>query len=213
MSKKHKQNLAYRAFKRFIDIVVSCIGCVFLVPLTLIVKITYLCHGDTYPIFLKQYRIGKNGKQFRIWKYRTMVPGAEEKLEDILAKNKDLREEYRKNRKLEDDPRVTKMGHRFRRASLDELPQLINVLIGNMSLVGNRPYLLPEKSEMNGYYKIITSTKPGITGWWQVNGRNNVDFNKRLELEKFYSENQCFTLDVKIVFKTFGTVLSRKGAS
>lgn len=212
VSKKPKRNYAYLALKRLFDIIVALIGCVFLLLFFVIVKITYMLHGDFHTIFLRQERFGKNGKVFKIWKIRTMVPHAEEKLEDLLAKDKQLRKEYQENKKLENDPRVTKMGHYFRRSSIDELPQLINVLTGSMSLVGNRPYLIPEKADMNDKFDIITSVKPGITGWWQVNGRNNVSFKKRLELEEYYAAHQSFCLDCKIFFRTFSAVITRKGA-
>lgn len=211
--KKPGGSLGYRAVKRGFDIILGSIGSIFILPLNLIIKILYVSHGDHNPIFLKQYRIGRNGKQFRIWKYRTMVPGAEEKLEDILAKNSELREEYNRRRKLEDDPRVTKMGSYLRKASIDELPQFFNVFLGNMSFIGNRPYLLPEKDEMNGKFEAITSVKPGITGWWQVNGRSETDFYERLKLEEYYAKHQSLGLDFKILGKTVGTVISKKGAS
>ena len=158
---------AYLFFKRFIDIVFGFLGIIFLIPLTIIVKLIYILTGDFHSIFFTQERIGKNGELFKIYKYRTMVLNADDILKDLL-KDKKIAYEYKKNKKLEDDPRITKAGTIIRKLSLDEFPQFINVFIGNMSLIGNRPYLPREKKDMGCYYNNIVSTKPGLTGYWQV---------------------------------------------
>ena len=121
-------------------------------------------------------------------------------------------QEYNKNKKLKDDPRVTKIGKLIRKLSIDEFPQFINVFLGEMSLIGNRPYLPREKQDMGNYYEDIIKTKPGLTGYWQVSGRSNTSFDERLKLEKEYSDEAGLKLDIKIFFKTFAVVLFGKGA-
>lgn len=208
----HKVNIMYLGIKRLFDIIFSLVGCIFLLPIALVVKIVYLFSGDFYPIFFSQERIGKNGKLFKFYKFRSMVPNADKALKELLENNKELREEYEINKKLNNDPRITKMGKLLRKTSLDELPQLFNVLKGDMSLIGNRPYLPREKDDMKYYYKSIVKTKPGLTGYWQVNGRSDTTFKERLKLEKYYSNNCSLWLDIKIFFKTFKVVLLHKGS-
>ncbi len=205
-------NILYLIIKRFCDIIVGILGLAILIPLTIIVKIAYILSGDFYPIFYSHKRIGKNGKEFRLIKFRTMVPKADKVLEDLL-KDPVYSEEYSKNKKLKDDPRITKVGKVLRKASLDETPQFLNILVGQMSLVGNRPYLPREKEDMGEYYEDIVKTKPGLTGYWQVNGRSDVSFKKRLELERYYSNNYSLIMDIKIIFKTIAVVLFSKGAN
>ena len=141
-----------------------------------------------------------------------MVLHADEILFKLLEENEEMREEYKKNKKLVNDPRITKVGRILRKTSLDELPQLLNVIKGDMSLVGNRPYLPREKDDMGEYYQEIIKTKPGITGYWQVNGRSDVSFERRLKLESYYSNHCSLDLDVRIFFRTFKVVLFGKNA-
>ncbi len=141
-----------------------------------------------------------------------MVPNADEILFKTLEMDKLAAEEYKKNKKFKNDPRITKVGRVMRKLSIDELPQLINVLKGDMSMIGNRPYLPREKDDMGEYYNDIIKTKPGLTGYWQVNGRSDTTFNERLKLESFYSNHNSLVLDIKIFFKTFQVVLFGKGA-
>lgn len=202
----------YLLVKRLFDIVVSLIGILFLIPISLVIKIISLCHGDFYSIYYTQERIGKDGKPFQLYKYRSMVPNADAILEGMLKKDRKIREEYSKNKKLANDPRITKLGKFIRRYSIDELPQLLNVFGGSMSIIGNRPYLPREKKDMGKYYDCIVKTKPGITGYWQVSGRNDISFKRRLILEKYYSNNQSLKLDILIFFKTFKAVFGGKGA-
>lgn len=202
----------YLCIKRIIDIVVSILAFVFLIPLILIVKISYMLSGDFHSIFFNQERIGKNGKAFKMFKFRTMVPNADDLLKKLLKENKEMNKEYKKYKKLEHDPRITKMGNLLRKFSLDEFPQFINIFIGNMTLVGPRPYLFREKKDMGKYFKIVTKIKPGLTGYWQVNGRSNTDFKDRLLLDEEYIKIRGLKLDIKIIFKTFSKVLSREGA-
>ena len=198
--------------KRVFDIVCSFIGCLFLLPVALIVKISYVLNKDYDSIFFKQQRIGKNGKLFKFYKFRSMVPNADEVLFKLLETDEEAAKEYKLNKKLENDPRITKMGKILRKTSIDELPQLINILKGDMSLIGNRPYLPREQDDMGTYYNDILKTKPGLTGYWQVSGRSDTTFDERLKLERYYSNHNSLKLDIKIFFKTFKVVLLHKGS-
>ena len=210
--KTESKRVVYRFVKRSFDIVLSLIGLLFLLPIALIVKIIYICTGDFDSIFFSQKRIGKNGKEFNFYKIRTMVINADEELEKLLARDSERKKEYEINKKLADDPRITVAGKFLRKSSLDELPQLVNILFGEMSFIGNRPYLPREKESMGVHFHRIVSTKPGLTGYWQVSGRSDTSFDYRLELEEYYSAHCGFRMDIKIFFKTFAVVLLRKGA-
>ena len=206
------KEIAYLAIKRIIDIVAGLVGLIVLIPISLIIKIVSMCNGDFGKIMFTQMRIGKDGKEFKFYKFRSMVPNADEVLFKLLEENEELAKEYKENKKLKDDPRITKVGKFIRRYSIDELPQLLNVLKGDMSLIGNRPYLPREKDDMGKYFDDIVKTKPGITGYWQVSGRSDVSFKERLKLEQYYSNNCGLRMDIKILFKTFGAVIGHKGA-
>ena len=203
----------YLFVKRVFDIFVGLIGLILLIPVSIIIKIVSICSGDFKSIFFTQKRIGKNGKEFNFYKFRSMVPNADEILFKMLEENKEAAEEYRINKKLKNDPRITKVGKIIRKTSIDELPQLLNVLLGNMSLIGNRPYMPREKEDMGKYFDDIVKTKPGITGYWQTSGREYVTFKKRLELESYYSNHCNILLDIKIFFKTFKAVFGGHGAA
>lgn len=198
--------------KRIIDIIGSIVGIIILLPMTLVIYIANLLSGDKGPVFYTQKRYGKDGKIFNMYKYRSMVVGADEKLEKYLAENEEAREEYKKYKKLQDDPRITKVGKFIRKTSIDEFPQFINVLKGEMSLVGPRPYLPREREDINGFFNYITSVKPGITGYWQVNGRSDVTFVNRLEMDMNYYYNHCLKMDIKILEKTVENILKKEGA-
>lgn len=209
---KENSKVVYKFIKRTFDIIVSLIGCIFLLPLIIVVKISYIIHKDYHSIFFTQKRIGKNGEEFKLYKFRSMIPNADEELERLLKKDKKLAKEYKINKKLKNDPRITKMGKILRKLSLDELPQMINILKGDMSMIGNRPYLPREKEDMKEYYDDIIKTKPGLTGYWQVSGPKHRSFEERLKLEKYYSNNCSIKLDIKIFFKTFNAVTGGHGA-
>lgn len=198
--------------KRIMDICAGLCGVILLVPLTIFVYLKKVKQGDKGPVFYTQNRIGKDGKEFKIYKYRTMVVGADEILDDLMRENPAIRDEYNKNKKLVDDPRITDIGRFLREKSLDEFPQLINVLLGQMSLIGPRPYLPREKDDMGDYYDDIISCKPGLTGMWQTHGRSDVDFEHRLVLDEYYYRNWSFWLDITILFKTVKQVLYGYGA-
>lgn len=206
------REVSYLAVKRLFDIIVSLIGIIFLIPIIILIKISYMINKDFESIFFTQDRIGKNGKIFKFYKFRSMIPNADEVLFKLLKEDKKLAKEYKQNKKLKDDPRITKAGKFIRKYSIDELPQLINILKGDMTFIGNRPYLPREKEDMGKYYDDIVKTKPGLTGYWQVSGRSNTTFKKRLELESYYSNHKSLKLDIKIFFLTFSVVVFGKGA-
>lgn len=201
------RELSYLFIKRLFDILISIIGLIILIPVAIIIKIAYMCTGDFSSIVFRQQRIGKNGKLFKFYKFRSMVPNADEILFRTLELDEIMAEEYKKNKKLKNDPRITKIGKVIRKLSIDELPQFINIFLGDMSLIGNRPYLPREKEDMGDYYEEIIKTKPGLTGYWQVNGRSNTSFEDRLKLESYYSNHMSLILDIKIFFKTFKVVI------
>lgn len=199
-------------FKRTIDIIASIFGIIALLPLTICVYIANLICKDRGPVFYTQNRIGQNGKIFKMYKYRSMIVGADDKLEKYLEENEEARKEFKQYKKLKDDPRVTQVGKFIRKTSIDEFPQFINVLKGEMSLVGPRPYLEKEREDMNGYYQYIVTCKPGLTGLWQVSGRNDCTFDERIDLDMEYYNNHNLKMDVKIIFKTVEKILKKEGA-
>ncbi|MGG3739463.1 sugar transferase [Aeribacillus pallidus] len=201
----------YAFTKRSIDIIGAIVGLILASPLFLIISIFYLFGDSKGPIFFKQVRVGKNGKKFHIHKFRSMIVNAEEK----LKADKELYQKYLKNNyKLEphEDPRITNLGRILRVTSLDEIPQLINVLKGEMSLVGPRPVVVEELREYGNRINEFLSVKPGLTGYWAISGRSNVDYPERVDLELYYVYNQSLLLDVKIILKTILIVLLKKGA-
>lgn len=207
-----KPNIFYLIIKRIFDIIGSIIGIVFLIPIITIVKLIYVFTGDFHSIFFAQTRIGKNGKEFKLFKFRSMIVNADEELDRLLKEDKELAKEYQINKKLENDPRITSVGNFIRRSSIDELPQLINILCGKMSFIGNRPYLPKEKKDMGKYFNDIVKTKPGLSGYWQVSLRSRGTFEQRLKMEQYYSNNCSLWFDIKILFKTFGAVFGGEGA-
>lgn len=210
----HKSNyIFYNITKRMIDIIAGIFGIIILIPMTVaICSIKMIRKENDGPLFYTQLRIGKNGKQYKFYKYRTMCINADAKLEKYLSENEEARKEYKKYKKLKNDPRISRFGHILRKTSIDEFPQFINVIKGDMSLVGPRPYMLREQEDMGDYYNIIIKCKPGITGYWQVNGRSNTSFEERLELDKYYVEHRSTILDIKIILKTVGQIVKKSGA-
>ena len=204
--------LFYTGIKRIVDIFGGIVGCLFLLPLSVMIFIGNRLCGDKGPLFYSQDRIGKDGKIFKMYKFRSMVVGAEEKLKELLEKDEEARKEYSTYKKLKKDPRVTKIGNLIRKTSLDEFPQFINVLKGDLSIVGPRAYMVTEKKDMGDAYKTIIKCKPGVTGLWQVSGRSDVTFDDRLDMDLRYYEKYNLGMDLNILFKTFSAVLTRNGA-
>lgn len=198
--------------KRGIDIIGALCGIAILVPITIGICIANLVSKDKGPIFYNTERIGKDGKSFKMYKFRSMVVGADEKLKEYLEQNPEAKKEYKKYKKLKNDPRITKVGQFIRRTSLDEFPQFINVLKGEMSLVGPRPYLPREKEEMENHYASIVKCKPGVTGFWQISGRSNTTFMDRLQMDTQYAYTKTLKTDLKILIKTVKNVISKEGA-
>lgn len=200
----------YLIIKRGLDIIFGLIGILVLIPLTIIIKIAYLITGDTAPIFYTHGRIGQYGKPFQLIKFRSMVPNADEVLKELLKQEK-YREEWEKNQKFDKDPRITGVGKFLRKTSLDEFPQFINVIKGDMSVVGPRPLVAGELEAHNGL-TLYNKVRPGVTGWWGCNGRSNISYKERLELEYYYVKNCSLYLDALCIFRTFFAVLHRDGA-
>ncbi len=210
---KKAVNLFNKVGKRLLDLLAGIVGIILLIPITIVVAVVNFFEKDEGPLFFTQERIGKDGKLFKMYKFRTMIVGADKELERILREDKEAQKEYKKNKKLKNDPRVTKIGKFLRKTSLDEFPQFINVLKGDMSLVGPRPYLPREQEDMGYYYYYIIKCKPGITGLWQVSGRSEVSFDERLELDLEYYENTNVIQDVGLVAKTVVKTIKREGAA
>lgn len=201
-----------KTIKRILDIIGGLCGILILIPLTIGIWIANKLLKDDGPIFYTHERIGQDGKIFKMYKYRSMVVGADEKLKEYLKENEEARKEYKEYKKLKNDPRITKIGKFIRKTSIDEFPQFINVLKGDMSLVGPRPYLPREKEEINGFFKYITSCKPGITGLWQTRGRSNTTFTERLTMDMEYYYNHTLKMDIKLLYKTVENVVKKEGA-
>ena len=211
ITKAEVKKLVYPVFKRIFDICVGLVGVICLVPLMLVLKIANLLVGDKGKLIYTQERIGLRGKTFKLYKFRSMVENADEILAEML-KDEEVRKEFEVKMKFENDPRITKVGRVIRKLSIDETPQFINILKGDMHLIGNRPYLPREIEDMGSYYKDIVKTKPGLTGYWQVNGRSNTTFKRRLQLENEYSNKANLWLDTKIFFKSLPTIILCRGA-
>ena len=207
---KFKRKVYFIA-KRISDIFCSIVGLIALLPVAIITKICYLIAGDTKSIFYTQKRIGKNGKLIYISKLRSMVYNAEEVLRELL-KDPKYKEEWENNQKLENDPRITKIGKILRKTSLDELPQFMNVLTGDMSVIGPRPLVEGELDAHNGSHELYESVRPGISGWWAANGRSSIDYEERLELEYYYCRHCSLKLDLKCIFRTIKAVVCKTGA-
>ena len=198
--------------KREIGIIFSSLGLSLSVPVMFGIAIAVKLSSPG-PIFFVDRRLGKEGKQFNCLKFRTMFVNSDEILEEYLENNPSARKEWEEYAKLKSsDPRVTRIGRFLRRHSLDELPQLLNLLKGEMSLVGPRPYLPEELDKMGRYADIILNITPGITGLWQVSGRNELTFEDRLEMDAWYITNRSLGLDIMLFLKTFQVIVEGKSA-
>jgi lipopolysaccharide/colanic/teichoic acid biosynthesis glycosyltransferase len=203
--------LQYRLLKRFLDILLLCALLPCLLPLFFAVAVIVKLSSPG-PILYRQKRIGRFGREFGLWKFRSMFVNGDEILRDHLKANPEAKREWAESHKLKVDPRVTRVGKVIRRASLDEIPQFINVLLGHMSLVGPRPIVSAERVKYRDAYFFYASAKPGLSGLWQVSGRSDLSYGQRVALDEEYVRTWKMTLDLKILWRTAGAVWGSKGA-
>ncbi|WP_084764994.1 sugar transferase [Clostridium intestinale] len=204
---REESKLMYNFVKRFIDIFCSSLGILLLSPVFIVVG-TIIKLDSKGPIIFSQKRVGKDGKEFKMYKFRSMVVNAEELKKKLMHQNEMSGPMF----KMKDDPRITKIGKFIRKTSIDELPQLINVLKGEMSLVGPRPSLPKEVAQFEPWMMRRLDVKPGLTCYWQVSGRNNIDFDDWMKLDIKYVEDRSIKLDIKLIFKTVFVLFGDKNA-
>lgn len=205
-----KSDIFYRIIKRIFDVLISGISLILLSPLFLIIALSIKLNSKG-KVFYKHKRIGKNGEYIYLYKFRSMYSDSKERLEEML-KDPKIKKEWEENFKLSNDPRITKIGAFLRKASLDELPQLLNILRGDMSTVGPRPIIDDEIKKYGINKDKLLSVTPGLTGWWACNGRSCTSYDDRMKLELYYVDNKSIKLDIKIIIKTFISVIKRNGA-
>ncbi len=205
----HPITLNNSGLKRVFDILLILITAP--ITITVMILVAIACSLDGGAPLYSQNRVGKNGGLFRCWKFRTMVPNNQHILQEFLAKNPIAMREWQTLNKLKHDPRITPIGRFLRQSSLDELPQLYNILRGEMSIVGPRPIVPAELVKYGNDIRHYLALRPGLTGLWQISGRNHIDYDMRVALDVTYQKTRSFALDIKIILRTFGTVLSRTG--
>jgi len=197
--------------KRFIDLVCVILGGILISPFLLLISL-FIKMSSKGPVLYKQKRVGKDGKYFFTYKFRSMTINAEQQLKNLINKDPSLKTEWEQNHKLRNDPRITGIGKLLRKTSLDELPQFINILKGEMSLVGPRPIVDEEIIKYGEDFNRVFSNKPGLTGLWQISGRSNTKYHDRIAYDTYYLQNWSIWLDLWIIYKTFGVIISGKGA-
>jgi len=207
VARAYQPSQLYFLAKRFIDILLSAFGIIALIPVLLIIALCIKLDDGGSILHFREI-IGKNGRRFYALKFRTMIPDAD----SYLAKHPELLQKFQKNMKLERDPRVTRMGRFLRKTSLDELPQLVNVLVGQMSLVGPRIIHPSELSRFGQYAQKRLSVKPGITGLWQISGRQHISYDERVQLDMRYIDSRSFIVDLTILIKTLKVFIVHTGA-
>lgn len=207
---KRQARSSSRRLKRTFDIVFALILIILISPVLLVLFVMVRLEGK--PVVFSHTRVGLNGKPFECMKFRSMVPDAEQRLHHLLEHCEESREEWERDQKLRKDPRITRLGAFLRASSLDELPQLFNVLNGDMSIVGPRPIIEAELERYGNKAELYLSVRPGITGLWQVSGRNKVTYSRRVSLDALYVKRQSFLLDIWILLRTIKVVLTRHGA-
>lgn len=205
-TKKINKKSFYKKFKLFFDFVFALafliLGLPFFIAICILIKFS-----SRGPVFFMQERIGKNKKPFKCIKFRTMHPEAEDILINLTRNNEELRKEFEETHKLKNDPRITNIGKFLRKTSLDEIPQFLNVLRMEMSIVGPRPVVKLELKKYGDSIQEVLSTRPGITGLWQVSGRNNLSYSRRVVLDSIYVKNINFLTDIRIIIRTFGVII------
>tara|TARA_B100000282_G_scaffold215436_1_gene159448 strand:- start:418 stop:1071 length:654 start_codon:yes stop_codon:yes gene_type:complete len=199
--KKKYYKIIKTIFDLFFALIILVVGSPIFIIIALLVKLS-----SRGPIFFLQKRIGKNKKSFNCIKFRTMHPEAEDILENLIINNEALRKEFEETHKLKNDPRITNIGKFLRKTSLDEIPQFLNVIKMEMSIVGPRPIVKKEILKYGKSYKKVISIKPGITGLWQVSGRNNLSYKRRVTLDCLYVDNMSPIIDIRIIIRTFGVI-------
>ena len=203
-----KRQSPYRYIKRFMDVILATIALVVLSPIFLIIAIAIKIESKG-PVFFKHARIGKNGKIIKLYKFRSMVINAEELIKSFTPEQM---KEYKENYKLTNDPRITKIGKFLRKTSLDELPQLLNIIKGDLSIIGPRPVVTDELKKYGTNTEKFLSVTPGLTGYWAANGRSCTTYEQRMQMELYYIDNLSLKMDVKVFFKTIEAVIKREGA-
>lgn len=204
-------NPGERLIKRVIDLLLTLIGGIIALPVLLVCALLIRLDSPG-PVFYSQKRVGFLGKEIQVWKFRTMIKGADKVLEDYFRENPELKEEWDRSHKIKNDPRVTSVGRFLRKTSLDELPQMWNVLLGNMSWVGPRPIVQEEISHYQESFSMYIQVRPGITGLWQTSGRSSTNYKYRVNLDEYYIRHWSIWLDIYILLRTFRTVLKHEGA-
>ena len=203
--KQYAKKYLYKIIKTIFDLFFSSIILIVGLPIFLIIA-SLIKLSSRGPIFYLQERIGKNKKTFNCIKFRTMHPEAEDILENLITNNEKLRKEFEETHKLKNDPRITNIGKFLRKTSLDEIPQFLNVIKMEMSIIGPRPIVKNEIQKYGESYNKVISLKPGITGLWQVSGRNNLSYKRRVILDCLYVDNMSPLLDLRIIIRTFGVI-------
>jgi exopolysaccharide production protein ExoY len=210
ISYQRRHNIYSRSLKRVVDILVSILALLFFLPLMTLIYLA-VCSDGGPGLFIHK-RVGRSGREFGCLKFRTMIVNAENKLTAYLASDCEAREEWEHHRKLKHDPRITRLGRVLRTTSADELPQLFNVLFGDMSIVGPRPVTRPELQKYGSGSSAYLSVRPGITGLWQVSGRNDASYEYRVRLDEQYAERMSISFDILLMMKTVTVVIRRNGA-
>ncbi len=205
---KNDKKIVYGITKRILDVILSFAALIILSPLFLIIGIVIKIDSRG-PVFFTHNRIGKNGKTIHMYKFRTMMPNAEAMIGQF---NEKQLKEFKENYKLKEDPRITRIGKILRKTSLDELPQIWNIFVGDLSIIGPRPVIQEEVEKYGENKEKFLSVIPGLTGYWQANGRSDTTYEERMEMELYYIDNCSFVLDIKIFFKTIVSVFKREGA-
>lgn len=209
--KTRRTQQAYFAFKHLFDFTLAFLLLPLLVLVAILVKLLYLCTGDYAPVIFRHRRVGKNGREFILYKFRTMVPNSDTALTELL-KDPEFKKEWEACHKLENDPRITRIGKILRKTSIDELPQILNIIKGEMSLIGPRPITRPEVESYGKNQTKLLSLRPGLTGWWACNGRSCTSDRQRRELELYYCEHVSFLLDLRCFGRTIVKVIQQEGA-
>ena len=205
---KKASKINYISIKRAIDVIISLIGLILLSPIFLLLAIIIKIDSKG-PVFFSHTRYGKNGKKFKMYKFRTMYENAQDMIKDFTPEQM---KEWKENFKLKDDPRITKVGKFLRKTSLDELPQIVNIIKGDLSIIGPRPEIEEELEKYGDNKDKFLSVTPGLTGYWQANGRSSTTYEQRMEMELYYIDHISPKLDVKIFFKTIESVIKKEGA-